>query len=148
MFRAVYLSTNVMLSAISATLFAILPAMIAYADCEPCVGLSPATEAALVFAGVALGWTGLVAPLTADLGAGFLTGARGAVGFLGVAPLIVDGRCTCVAIVAVLLLLPRRFRPRAARRTRFEACTQDGEGVGGCHNAVRFRWKSRVLVRF
>lgn len=99
-----YLSTNVMLSAISATLFAILPAMMAYADCPPCPAFSPpATDAALFAAGLALCCAGRVAPLTVDFAAaGFLTGARGAAGFLGVAPLT-DGRCTCVAILTAFL---------------------------------------------
>lgn len=96
-----YLSTNVMLSAISATRFAILPAMMAYAELPPpCAGLSPATDAALAFAGVALCCAGLTAPLT-DFAGAFFAGARGVAGFLGVAPFIA-GRCTCVAIFVVL----------------------------------------------
>jgi hypothetical protein len=49
------LSTKVILSAISATRFAILLAMIAYADVTPppAEGLSPATEAALLGTGLA-----------------------------------------------------------------------------------------------
>lgn len=117
-----YLSTNVILSAISATRFAILPAMMAYADVAPCVGFSPATEAALFAAGAALCCAGRATPLTACLGAAFFMGARGAAGFFGVAPLTA-GRCTCVAILSVLL--PRKgFRPRAGRRTRFDRCAR------------------------
>jgi len=45
--QVVYLSTNVILSAISATRLAIRLAMIAYAEVTPLEGLSPATDAAL-----------------------------------------------------------------------------------------------------
>lgn len=71
-----HLSTNVMLSAISATRFAILLAMMAYADVTPpppVAGLSPATDAAL-------GATPFGARLAAVPVDGFLTGARGAAG--------------------------------------------------------------------
>ena len=106
-FITTYFSTNVILSAISATLFAILEAMIAYADPTPLVGISPATDAALFITGAAFCWgcgreTG---PLgTCRFGAlGRLAGwARGAFDGLprGMAPLTVD-RCCC-AWVAML----------------------------------------------
>ena len=83
-----------MLSAISATLFAILEAIIAYADDTPVTGLSPATDCALFFTGAALCGAGRATPLGTCFApvAGFLTGAaRGAEALLGIAPLI-DGR--------------------------------------------------------
>lgn len=68
-----------MLSAISATRFAILDAMMAYADVTPLTGLSPATDAAFF-------WTGC-APLCGardtPFGIGFLVCvAAGVYGFL------------------------------------------------------------------
>lgn len=67
-----------MLSAISATLLAIRPAMIAYAEDGPLLDASPATEAALFAMGFGT-WPGF---LTTVPGAAFLTGARAA-GFFG-----------------------------------------------------------------
>lgn len=85
-----HLSTNVMLSAISATRFAILDAMMAYADVTPPPdALSPAMDAALFRTGVAAFCAyddGLATPFGAFFAGtyGFLMGARGAEGFLAV----------------------------------------------------------------
>lgn len=93
-----------MLSAISATLFAMRVAMIAYADETPVAGASPATEYAFWATGVAFCCTGFAAFLTGCLAGpplGFLACIRGAEGFLGKVP-FVDGRCACVAAMSVI----------------------------------------------
>lgn len=83
-----------MLSAISATLFAIRDAMMEYADPTPPppLGDSPATDCAFLETGAALCGTARGAPLTACRApatlAGRLTGgALGVAGFLGITPL-------------------------------------------------------------
>jgi len=69
-----------MLSAISATLFAILFAMMAYADVPPWPS-PPATDAALFCTGAAFCCADRAAGALAA--AGFRTGARGVAGFFG-----------------------------------------------------------------
>ena len=104
-----YFSTNVILSAISATLFAIREAMIAYADPTPFAGISPATDAALFITGEAFCCTGReIGPLGAFLaafGLGRLTGTArpvvGAEGLRGITPLTC-GRCPCADIFSHL----------------------------------------------
>lgn len=71
-----------MLSAISATRFAILLAMIEYAEVPPLAGLSPATEYALLATGDAF-WCAPALFAGGGLDADFFIGARGAAGFLG-----------------------------------------------------------------
>lgn len=78
-----------MLSAISATRFAILDAMMAYAPVTPPpVAFSPAMDAALFWTGVAAfcAYEAGLTPLGAFLAGtyGFFTGARGTEGFLAV----------------------------------------------------------------
>jgi len=97
--REAYLSTNVMLSAISATLFAILFAMMAYADVTPPEGLSPATEYALFWTGFAL-----FCAVFAGVPPALRTGARGAAGFLLATPFTLGAPFICAVLVAIAVV--------------------------------------------
>lgn len=108
-----YLSTNVILSAISATLLAILLAMIAYADVTPFAGISPATECALLATGAAFCEACFATPLGScreALGFGRFVGTgRGADGLRGITPLTEGRLWAWVAMLTGVDLLAREI---------------------------------------
>jgi hypothetical protein len=102
-----YRSTNVMLSAISATLFAMRFAMMAYALVTPFAGCvsPPATDAALFVTGCAFWAAAFAGALAIWCGAGRLMfAARGAAGFFGT-PLT----CAFWTLVAILFAAIKRY---------------------------------------